>query len=152
MTATVLKRKGNSLYVVKPEEDIEVNVKPCFPWSGGKEFLSLRDREQKEILFITSVDDLVESDQSLVREFWRRSQFMIQIIGVNEIREDVELRSFDVQTNIGKRLFQTKLEDWPEIMTDGRILMKDLSGDLFVIDSVSGLDSKSQKILAPYVK
>lgn len=130
---------------------IEVHIKSCFPWSNEAEFLSFRDQDDNELMLLQKITDLLEEDQATVRRFLVQSNFTIKILRINNVEEDVEIRSFDVETSIGTKLFQTKLEDWPDIMSDGRILIKDLSGDLFLIESPENLDSKSQKLLNPYI-
>ncbi|GAB4022153.1 MAG: hypothetical protein Fur0010_25320 [Bdellovibrio sp.] len=139
------------LYLEMEGKLVEVHIKSCFPWSSEAEYLSFRDQEDNELMLLEKLIDLSSEDQVTVRRFLVQSNFTIKILRINKVEEDVELRSFDVETNIGKKLFQTKLEDWPDIMSDGRVLIKDLSGDLFVVESPEELDSKSQKWLATYI-
>ena len=66
---------------------------------------------------------------------------------IDEIERDFELRVWKVDTNRGKRKLQTMLDDFPQIMDDGKVLITDLAGDLYEIRDRSKLDKASQKKL-----
>ncbi|MCF8059197.1 MAG: DUF1854 domain-containing protein [Bacteriovoracaceae bacterium] len=133
------------------DREVEIHLKQCFPWSRPGEFLSLRDIDDNEVCLLHSLDDLDESTRKLIEEELSFSQFILNIHKVVKIEEDVELRRYLVQTKQGVRVFQTKLEDWPEVLENGTILIEDLAGDLFRIDDWRELDLESQKELSAYV-
>ena len=151
MLSATFKIHQGRLFLLTEGREIEAHIKSCFPWSEDKQFFSIRDSEDNELVLLESLDDLDPENRSIFEEFRKMSNFIIRITSVNHVEEDVELRHFDVETNIGKKLFQTKLEDWPDIMDDGRILIKDLSGDLFLIEDLESMDRKSLKLLEPYI-
>jgi len=147
----VLKKENGLLFVHYGEREVEVHIKQCFPWSGPGEFLSLRDKDDNEACLIENIHDLDAESQKIIREELSFSQFVLKVKKIVEIKEDVELRQFRVITDQGERVFQTKLEDWPEVLEHGVILIEDLAGDLFRIDNWHKLDQKSKKELSPYV-
>jgi len=146
-------RKENGLLAVMDKNgEKEVFIKQSFPLSHPGEFLSLRDSEDNEILMVESLNSDVSPDvKALLLEELLKSQFVLNIKEIVNIQEDVELRRFHVLTEQGSRHFQTKLEDWPEILSGETILIEDLCGDLFHIDNWKKLDKESQKKLTPYV-
>lgn len=147
-----LKRQKNGILVLKyGERLVEVFLKQCFPWTHPGEYLSLRDKDDNEVCLIEKLEDINEEARVLIEEEIRFSQFVLNITSTEKIEEDVELRRYIVHTEQGIRVFQTKLEDWPEVKMDGVILIEDLAGDLFKINDWRKLDSKSQKELSPYV-
>ena len=147
-----LKRQKNGILVLKyGERLVEVFLKQCFPWTYPGEYLSLRDKDDNEVCLIEKLEDINEEARVLIEEEIRFSQFVLNITSIEKIEEDVELRRYLVHTEQGIRVFQTKLEDWPEVKMDGVILIEDLAGDLFKINDWRKLDSKSQKELSPYV-
>lgn len=147
-----LKRQENGILVLKYGETwVEVFLKQCFPWSNPGEYLSLRDKDDNEVCLIEDLKEINEEARLLLEEEIRFSQFVLRIKSIEKIEEDVELRRYLVHTEQGLRVFQTKLEDWPEVHNDGVILIEDLAGDLFRIKNYRELDSQSQKELSPYV-
>lgn len=147
-----LKRQENGILVLKyGEQWVEIFIKQCFPWSNPGEYLSLRDKDDNEVCLIEKLEDINGEARKLIEEEIKFSQFVLHITAIKKIEEDVELRRYLVQTEQGVRVFQTKLEDWPEVKEDGVILIEDLAGDLFRIENWKNLDSHSQKELSPYV-
>ena len=146
-------RKENGLMAIEKEgKSIEVFVKESFPWSNPGEFLSLRDIDDNEILLVESLESGIDNETvELLKEELTNSQFVLKVVSVEEVIEDVELRRFFVTTEQGKRQFQMKLEDWPEVIDGNVILMEDLAGDIFRIEDWTKLDKMSKKKLSPYV-
>ena len=144
-------KENGLLYIVVEGKEVEVYVKQCFPWSHPEEFLSLRDKDDNEVCLIDCLGDLASETQEILRRYLDVIDFVLLVEKVIDIEEDVELRQFRVKTIQGERVFQTKLEDWPEVMDDGSILIEDLAGDLFKIKSLKFLDEDSKKILSTYV-
>lgn len=144
-------KENNLLYIVSEGKEIELHIKQCFPWSNPREFLSLRDCDDNEVCLIEDLNELDSETRGLLEEYLRSMGFVLEVTSVLEIKEDVELRQYKVDTAQGLRIFQTKLEDWPEILNDGSIVIEDLSGDLFRVKSFKELDSKSRQILGTYV-
>ena len=146
-----LENKGGLLFLTKENKTHEVQVCQCFPWSCPNEFLSLKDKEGKELHLVESLNDLSKSSRVNLEEYLGMLNFTFKISEILEIEEEVELRSFKVITQQGSRCFQTKLEDWPLKMNDGSVLIKDLSGDLFKIENPDHLDKKSKTLLNVYI-
>ncbi len=147
-----LKKQANGILALQyGEQWIEVTLKQCFPWSLPGKYLSLRDKDDNEVCLIENLMDLEGETRELIEAELNFSQFVLKISSITKIEEDVELRRFLVETEQGSRIFQTKLECWPEVHEDGVILIEDLAGDLFRIDNVNQLDEQSRKELSPYV-
>ena len=147
----IWRNKNGLLSMNYGEREVSIHLKQCFPWSRPGEFLSLRDKDDNEVCLINYLDDLDEEAQELIKEELHFSQFVLNIEKIVKIEEDVELRRYLVKTKQGMRVFQTKLEDWPEVLDSGVILIEDLAGDLFRVDDWRQLDFESQKELSPYV-
>lgn len=144
--------KGNDglVYMERDGDKFEITVKQCFPWSEPGEFLSLRDQKGNELDFVDSISDLPSEQQSLLQGLIELSNFKIEVTGITSIEETTELRHFDVTTRQGERKFQMLLEDYPQVKDDGSIVIKDLSGDLYIIRDIGSLCKHSQNALAPY--
>ena len=155
MNKIILKKQANGILALNNgeygEQWTEVTLKECFPWSAPGKYLSLRDKDDNEIYLIEDHERLDREARELIEAELNFSQFVLTISSIDKIEEDVELRRFLVQTEQGSRIFQTKLESWPEVHEDGVILIEDLAGDLFRINNVNHLDEHSRKELSPYV-
>ena len=63
------------------------------------------------------------------------------------IEDEFELRVWNVETTQGSRKFQTKLDEWPQKLPGGDLLIRDVAGDLYLVVSDKRLDPKSEKLL-----
>ncbi|MGE9296404.1 MAG: DUF1854 domain-containing protein [Puniceicoccales bacterium] len=126
-----------------------VLVRPvkCFPLSEPGRFLSLRDDKNEEFAFINDVSTLDETSAAALNEALTAGGFTFAVTGIDEIKEDFELRVFKVRTAAGERQFQTALDAWPRSVEDGSFLMEDVFGDLYRFPPSEELDPESAKRL-----
>jgi len=115
----------------------------CFPLSEPRRFLSLRDDKNEEYAFIDDADGLDEASAGALSEALTAGGFTFAVTGIDEIKEDFELRVFKVRTAAGDRQFQTALDAWPRAVEDGSFLMEDVFGDLYRFPPVDELDAES---------
>ena len=73
--------------------------------------------------------------------------FVLQIVKIYEVEEEVEIRTWKVETMQGPRTFQTRLDDWPRELPGGGLLIRDVAGDLYQVADREALDDKSKKLL-----
>ncbi|MGB0371164.1 MAG: DUF1854 domain-containing protein [Opitutales bacterium] len=132
-------------------EWVPVNPCPCFPWSEKGAYISLRDDKGKEHALIEDVSTLSPDDQLKIQEALGAGQFTFQITQIHEIERDFELRVWKVDTNRGPRKLQTMLDEFPQILDNGNILITDLAGDIYEIKDRSALDKTSQKKLWAFI-
>jgi hypothetical protein len=153
LTNDLFLRENKQLYFrLSDGETREVRIIPCFPRSHPSKYLSIRDDKNRELKLIKSLDDLERKQRELVTTILKWNQFSHEISKVYSIEEDFELRVWLVETQSGSRTFQTQLEDWPIVESDGRIFIGDLSGDTYSISNWDKLDAKSKKILNPLIE
>lgn len=77
--------------------------------------------------------------------------FVLEIVRVVEIDEEVEIRTWKVETRQGVRSFQTRLDDWPLQVPGGGILIRDVAGDLYHVPRPEELDKGSRQLLWAFV-
>lgn len=150
MTELYLK-ENNQLYLKLDEKEVEVEVKRCFPRSYSEKFLSLRNKDDEEMLLIEDMSKLESHSKEALEKILSIIDFKLNITEILAIEEEVELRNYQVMTTSGFRKIQTRLDDWPDVLANGKILIKDLSGDCYLINHWSELNKNSQKLLATYV-
>jgi hypothetical protein len=141
------RRLDGKLWVVRDATAVAVEVVRCFPWTEPTRYLSLRDSHGKEHVFITQLEDLDPESQNALGPGLSRSGFVLDIVRIERIEEDFELRAFVVDTLQGPRRFQTALDAWPRRVECGALVLEDVYGDLYRIAQPEKLDQRSFELL-----
>jgi hypothetical protein len=124
-----------------------VSVRRCFPWSEPARFVSLRDRDDEEVALIREPESLDDASREVLEQALVEAGFVLRVVQVHEVEEEIEIRTWKVETAQGPRTFQTRLDDWPRDLPAGGLLIRDVAGDLYHIADREGLDEKSKKLL-----
>ncbi|MGH7574651.1 MAG: DUF1854 domain-containing protein [Longimicrobiales bacterium] len=128
-----------------------VHVHRCFPWSAPERFISLRNADGEEIALVTDPAELTDHARAVLEVALAEASFVFDVEAVLEIEEEVELRSWRVHTHQGPRRFQTRLDDWPERLPGGGLLIRDVTGDFYRVGDVAALDRRSRSLLWAFV-
>ena len=128
-----------------------VTVTRCFPWSKPAQYLSLRDDEGKEVALVQNADELDPSSRAALMDALAEAGFILEVTAITSIDEEVEIRSWQVQTKQGVRTLQTRLDEWPLVLPGGGYLVQDVAGDLYRVPEVELLDAESQNVFWPYI-
>jgi hypothetical protein len=126
-------------------EAVPVTLVRCFPWSAPTRLLSLRDEENEEVALVAELDELDEESRAVLAGALLEAGFVLDVVEVDAIEEDVEIRRWKVRTRQGWRCFQTALDAWPREAPGGGLLIEDVAGDLFRIPPPEELDPRSRK-------
>jgi hypothetical protein len=129
---------------------VAVRVRQCFPWSEPHRHLSLRDAEEREVLLVDDPATLGTASREALERALAEAGFVLQVTRVVSINEEVEIRQWTVETRHGPRSFQTHLDDWPRVLPDGGLLIRDVAGDLYRL-TVMEMDKKSRDLLWAFV-
>lgn len=124
-----------------------VKVVRCFPWSEPTRYVSLRDEDDSEVAFIDTPERLDRASRHALEGALVAAGFVLNITAISSIDEDFEIRRWHVRTSQGPRTFQTLLDTWPHQTPNGRLVIEDVAGDLYVFPDVDDLDRKSQELL-----
>ena len=133
------------------DDGVAVRIAPCFPWSRTHQYISVRTSDGKELALIPSLDALADETRRLVEAALAEIGFVLEMTQVLEIRTEVEIRNWRVETKQGPCTFQTKLDEWPHPLDDGTFVLRDVAGNLFLIPDPATLDARSRKLLWPFV-
>jgi hypothetical protein len=144
-------RIDGQLWAIQRGEARPVWVRRCFPWSEPAYFISLRDSDEKEFALVQQLDDLDPDSSRVLEQSLAEAGFVMEIVGIESVDEEVEIRSWKVNTVQGYRSFQTRLDDWPRQVPSGGTLIRDVAGDLYHIEDPSALDKKSRDLLWAFV-
>jgi uncharacterized protein DUF1854 len=138
------------LMAITERGPIVVRVRQCFPWSEPHRHISLRDGEDREVLYVDDPAGLSESSRDALERAVAEAGFVLEVTRVLSIDEEVEIRQWSVETRHGNRAFQTHLDDWPRLLPNGAILIRDVGGDLYRM-VVSDMDKRSRDLLWAFV-
>ena len=140
-------RVDGQLWAVQGDSARAVSVRRCFPWSEPSRFVSLGDRDDKEVALIREPTNLDEASREALEQALVEAGFLLQIVKIKDVDEEVEIRTWTVETAQGLRTFQTKLDDWPRELPGGGLLIRDVAGDLYHIANRDDLDERSKSLL-----
>jgi hypothetical protein len=148
---TLERRDDGRLWAIRGNEERSVWVRRCFPWSQPTRFISLRDSEEHEFALVREPGELSYESRSVLEGALVEAGFVLKIVRVLKVDEEVEIRNWKVETEQGPRSFQTRLDDWPRQMPGGGILIRDVAGDLYYVAEPNELDAKSRALLWAFV-
>lgn len=141
------KRRDGRLWALLAERSAPVKLRRCFPWTFPERYLSLQTDENEELAFVGNPDELDAISRAALAQALAEVGFVFLITYVYSVKEDFELRCFDVETPQGRRAFQTALDAWPRETPDGGLLIEDVAGDVFRIPDPDQLDAKSRELV-----
>lgn len=142
---------GGRLVVLLNGRSVPVTVRQCFPWSDPGRHLSLRDEEDVEVALVDDPASLNAASRAVLESALAEAGFVIEVVRVVEIEEEVEIRQWTVQTQDGPRAFQTHLDDWPRVLPMGGLLIRDVGGDLYRLADPARMDRRSRELLWAFV-
>lgn len=147
----VERRVDGKLWAIRGDRQTVVKIVRCFPWSAPTRYLSLRDDSDQEVALLGDVDEIDAASRGVLLETLVAAGFVLDVVRVEEVEEDFEIRCWKVQTRQGPRTFQTSRDSWPQKTPNGELLLQDVAGDLFRIPSSEHLDDKSRRLLWAFV-
>jgi hypothetical protein len=128
-----------------------VRIARCFPWSARSSFISLRDEERNELMLIEDPATLDAASRETLENALVEADFVLELLRVERVDEEIEIRSWEVETRQGWRRFQTRRDEWPRAVPGGGVLIRDVAGDLYFVREPARLDRRSRELLAVFV-
>jgi len=144
-------RADGQMWAAQGEDERAVRVRRAFPWSEPGRFLSLRDHEDVEVALVTDPAELDPQSRRVLETALVQAGFVFEVTAVVAIDEEVEIRTWRVETRQGSRSFQTRLDDWPRALPEGGLLIRDVAGDLYHLEDPARLDRHSRELLWSFV-
>ncbi len=144
-------RSDGQLWALCGDEARSVYVRRCFPWSEPTRHISLRDGDENEVALVRDVADLRPKSREALERALAAAGFVLQIVRIESIEEEVEIRNWKVGTRQGPRCFQTRLDDWPRTVPGGGLVIRDVAGDLYFVADPAALDRRSRDLLWVFV-
>ena len=145
------RRADGQLWASMGGQETVVRVHRCFPWSEPGRYLSLRDTDEEEFALVAALEDLDRASRLALQEAADEAGFVLEVSAILEITEEVEIRTWRVETKQGLRTFQTRLDDWPTNVPGGGIVIRDVAGDLYHVPDPVSMDERSRRLLWAFV-
>jgi hypothetical protein len=139
------------LHALEGGRYVPVRLRQCFPWSEPGLHLSLRDDQDREVAIVDDPADLDPESRAALEQALAAAGFVLEVIRVLDIEEEVEIRQWTVETRQGRRSFQTHLDDWPRALPNGGILIRDVAGDLYRLAAPGEMDKRSRELLWAFI-
>ncbi len=139
-------------FLVAQDEPVEdLRVARCFPWSLPEDYISVRDAQGRELVLLTSLDELDDTSRSIVREELTHKVFNPRIEKVQRCVTEFGITSMTAETDRGEVTFQLGSRDDVRHLSATRVLLNDVDGNIYEIPDVSQLDSDSRRRLAMFL-
>jgi hypothetical protein len=141
-------KKGDRIMAAfKGEDDIPVSIVWLRPATGQGKEVSIMTGE-KELLILKDLSELDDVSRKIAEVELEKNYIIPEIISINSADVHMGNIYFEVGTNMGKRRFVIKnpFTNIRNVDPDG-MLIKDVMGNLFSIQSISRLDLKSKEEL-----
>jgi len=131
------------------------NLEPrrLFPFSNTSMYITLLDKNEKEVGFIRNLDELDEQSVKVLEECFAEYYMIPQITAILAISEKFGSLKWTVETDHGLVSFRIRNRHSDIKMLRGtrRVLIRDSNDNRYEIPSFDDLDKHSQKLLFSYV-
>ncbi len=141
------RRVDGRLWAVRGTDERPVEVHCCFPWTEPTRFVSLRADDESEFGLVQEVTELDAASRGVLEQSLAEAGFVLEVTRILNVGEEVEIRTWKVETRQGPRSFQTNRDDWPRELPSGGFLIRDVAGDLYHVGDTDSLDSRSRELL-----
>ena len=123
-----------------------------FPFEEPWRYISVLDKDKKEIGIITDISIFDENIQNVLKKELERKYFMQTIVSVDKLKDRYGFTYWDVSTTAGKASF-TMHDTHRNIVkiSEDRLMIVDMDGNRYLIPSVAGLDKGSYKKIELYL-
>jgi hypothetical protein len=133
------------------EPIVDARVARCFPWSVPQAYVSIRNKDGKEVVLLTTLDDLDEASRAIIQQELRDKVFNPKITRIVEHSTEFGITSVTAETDRGPLIFQIRSRDDVRILSASRLLFRDADGNTYEVADVMSLDAVSQKFLENYL-
>ncbi|MFC1743148.1 DUF1854 domain-containing protein [Candidatus Riflebacteria bacterium] len=144
----VIKRGDRVLLDLKDGKNpFPIRIVWARPLSGPKKEVSILDADKKkEILLLSSLENLEPDTKKIIKEELQRRYFLPKITRVINTKASFGNRYWQVETDRGERNFLMKSpETNAEWLNDDHVILRDSLGNHYEIESFSRLDPQSRQ-------
>lgn len=131
------------------------NLEPrrLFPFSNTTMYITLLDKNEKEVGFIRNLDELDESSVKVLEECFAEYYMIPQITAILDISEKFGSLKWTVETDRGVITFRivNRHSDVKHLHGTHRVLFRDSNDNRYEIRDYTQLDATSQRKMFPFL-
>lgn len=119
-----------------------------FPLSRTNTYISLMDKDKKEVGMLLTLEGLPEASRLLLEKELARRYFIPEVIKITDIKEEFNYTFFTVETDAGKREF-TVFDMNASLVNLGKgsVMISDIDGNKYLIHDIYHKGKKAQRFL-----
>jgi hypothetical protein len=129
---------------------VDAHVARCFPWSLPDSYVSIRDKEGKELALLKTLEELEPASRKIVQGELAEKVFNPKIRRIINYRSEFGVISITAQTDRGEVTFQIRSRDDVRLLSNTRAMFRDADGNTFELADLNKLDRASRKWLEDY--
>lgn len=134
----------------RADEVADAKVARCFPWSLTDRYVSIRDKDGKELALLATLEELDEPSRRVAEQELADKIFNPRIQKVTAYKHEFGVISITAQTDRGEVTFQIRSRDDIRVLSPTRALLRDADGNTYEIADITALDPVSRKHLQDY--
>ena len=146
------------LYLVKltlKNGDIYEELEPrmLFPFTNHSMYISLLNKQEKEVAFIRDLAELDEASANALKECFSEYYMIPKILRVLSCEDKFGNLKWTVETDRGEITFQIKNRhnDIKHLWGTPRVIVRDSNDNRYEIPNYKELDSRSARLLFSYL-
>ena len=129
---------------------VDARVARCFPWSLPGVYVSIRDKEGKELALLRTLEELDPASRQIVQQELAGKVFDPKIRRIVNYKNEFGVISITAQTDRGEVTFQIRSRDDVRLLSNSRALFRDADGNTYELTDLNALDHASRKWLEEY--
>lgn len=152
------KLERTDLYLVKltlksGEVYEELEPRMLFPFTNHSMYITLLNRDEKEVAFVRDLKELDEASSSALEECFREYYMIPKIMRVIACEDKFGTLKWTVDTDRGEITFQIKNRhnDIKRLWGTPRVIIRDSNDNRYEIPNYKELDSRSSRLLFSYL-
>lgn len=134
----------------RAEALVDVRVARCFPWSLPETYVSILDKDGKEVALLRELDGLPPQARELIRRELHDKAFNPRIQRVLSCKSEFGVTSITTATDRGEVTFQIRSRDDVRILSARRAIFRDADGISYELPDLDALDPASKKYMQDF--
>ena len=130
----------------------ELEPRRLFPVTNENMYITLLDKNEREVCFVRDLDELDEASAAALRECFKEFYRIPKITALLEVTEKFGTLTWRVDTNLGIVKFRIRNRHSDiKNLSDTRVLIRDTNDNRYEIPDWTVLDKHSRHLLFTYL-
>jgi hypothetical protein len=125
----------------------DVRPRRAFPLSGKAAYVSFLNEKDKEVVLLAKPRELDHESRAALEKALERVYYVAKIRRVDSIAETMGVSLWQVMTDRGYASFEVTERNSIRKLPDGRLIIVDVDGNRFEVETVEDLDDRSQALI-----